>query len=479
MSPESERMSLPRRSRYEARFLGPYTEIATELHDQIKDLPLVCPHGHVDPALLAQEGNRFPNPVELFLRPDHYLLRMLYSQGVPMEALLDESAAPRSVWQLFCDHAHLFWGTPSGLWLNYQLRETFGIEETLSSDTAELVYDKLEAKLAGPEFQARRLFEKFNIEVLATTDAATDRLEHHQAIAHSTWSGRVIPTFRPDKLVWARGPQWITELHALEAVEDQSLESMPAFLQALRSRRQFFASLGCVATDHGCRRPHTECLSAELADDLYVKALRGRITVKEAVRLQGHLLVEMAAMSCEDGLVMQLHTGSFRDHNTALGEQFGSDRGADIPVGVNFTEELHPLLNRFGSHPKFKFIVFTLDETNYARELAPLAGHYPSMLLGPPWWFHDSLNGMLRYFDQVMETSGVFNTAGFNDDTRAFCSIPARHDLWRRASCRWLSGLVADGILDMEQGQVLAKELAVGRARSAYELQREVSKVSV
>lgn len=451
------------------RFLGPHREIARELFQSVENLPLVCPHGHVEPALLAQAETRFPDPVDLFLKPDHYLLRMLHSQGIPIGNFLDEKSSPQECWRLFCQNFQLFWGTPSGLWLDYQIKVTFGLDHEISLENADRLYEGLSEKLARAEFRPRALFDRFNIEVLATTDAATDTLEEHLRIQADEWPGRVIPTFRPDKLLWTLGPAWKTELEKLENLE-HSVKSLDDFLAALRSRRDFFQTLGCVATDHGCQTPYTEWLSKETAKNLFEKALRQTISSEEAVRLQGHLLIEMAAMSCEDGLVMQLHSGSYRNHNRALFQEYGADKGADIPLSVNFTQELQALLNQFGSHPQFKLLVFTLDESNYSRELAPLAGHYPAMLLGPPWWFHDSLRGMLRYFDQVMETAGVFNTAGFNDDTRAFCSIPARHDLWRRASCRWLSGLVAEGVLSLDQASTLATEMAVGRARSAYKL---------
>jgi glucuronate isomerase len=452
------------------RFLGPHTAIARELLSAVETLPLVCPHGHVDPAILADPHYRFPDPVAVFLRPDHYILRMLTSAGLAMDWLLDEGLDPREVWRAFAQCYRLFAGTPSALWLDYQLRETFGLSIVLSSATADLVYEELRERLERPEFRPRALYERLGIEVLCTTDAATDTLQRHRAIADDAWEGRVLPTFRPDKLLWGQGPGWLAELGKLEEVENVSLTSYPAFLDALRARRKAFVALGCTASDHGTETPHTELMSPQEAATMFQRALQGELGFDQAVRWQGHLLMEMAAMSCEDGLVMQLHCGSLRNHNQELFGRLGPDRGADIPVAVEFTRSLRPLLNRFGSLASFRLIVFTLDESTYSRELAPLAGHYPAMLLGPPWWFHDSSNGMRRYFDQVMETAGVFNTAGFNDDTRAFCSIPARHDLWRRASCRWLSGLVADQAITLDQAHELAYELAVGRAREAYRL---------
>jgi glucuronate isomerase len=455
------------------RFLGPHIEIARELLASVESLPLVCPHGHVDPALLSTPDSTFGNPIELFIRPDHYVLRMLHSQGISMEFLLDRDRDPIDVWNTFAQSFHLFWGTPSGMWLEYQWNQTFGVTLTLNKDTALEFYHLLDQKIKTPEFAPRALFDSFNIEVLATTDRATDELRHHRAIKESDWSGRVIPTFRPDKLLAFRAPNWKEELGRLQSQVSADVFIYRGFLDGLRERREHFRNFGCVSTDHGCLTPFTDRLSPQKASRLFDRALRRNLELEEAQSLQGHLLTELARMSCDDGLTMQLHCGSYRNHNQKLYEKFGPDIGADIPVRVNYTRGLEALLNAHGTHPNFKFVVFTLDESTYTRELAPLAGHYPCMLLGPPWWFHDSLNGMLRYFDQVMETAGVFNTAGFNDDTRAFCSIPARHDLWRRASCRWLSGLVADKLLTMDQAARLAFELALGRARDVYGLQTE------
>jgi glucuronate isomerase len=184
------------------------------------------------------------------------------------------------------------------------------------------------------------------------------------------------------------------------------------------------------------------------------------------------MLVEFARMSAEDGLVMQLHAGSLRNHNEAVYRRFGPDKGADIPVATDWTRGLRTLLNERGNDPRFRLIAFALDESAYSRELAPLAGHYPSLLLGAPWWFFDSPLGMRRYLDAVIETAGIYNFAGFNDDTRAFASIPARHDVWRRVSCDWLAGLVAAGVVDEEGAAEMAHELAYGLAKKAYGFDR-------
>ncbi len=451
--------------------------LARQLYESVKDLPIVSPHGHVDARLFADPGATFGSPADLFILPDHYVTRMLYSQGIPLEHLgiPRQDGKPvetdhRRIWRLFCANFHLFRGTPSGLWLRHELSEVFGIEEPPSAANADRLYDALAEKLARPEFSPRALFERFRIEVLATTDAATDALEHHQTIRASGWRGRVIPTFRPDGVVNLDAPGWKENIERLSAVSGVDVVDYASFVRALEQRRAFFKSLGAVATDHAALTPAAAELSPREADNIFWRALRGRADAADAARFTAHMLMEMARMSLEDGLVMQLHPGSWRNHNRPLFERFGPDRGGDIPLQTEFTRNLLPLLNQYGNDPRLTLIVFTLDESAYSRELAPLAGHYPALKLGPPWWFLDSPNGIRRYFDLVMETAGLYNTAGFNDDTRAFCSIPARHDLWRRASADWVAGLVARHLVDLDEARAMTVELAVGLARRAYKL---------
>jgi glucuronate isomerase len=480
-----------------SRFFAPdpaQRQVARDLYDGIAGLPIVSPHGHVDPRLLADPDATFGTPTDLFIIPDHYILRMLYSQGIALEALgvpvrNGRSAGPasattsatetetdhRRAWQLFADNFFLFRATPSGSWLADELREVFGIDEPLTGDNAAALYNELSAKLARPEFRPRALFERAGIETLCTTDDAADPLKSHRAIRASGWPGDVRPTFRPDGVVDLLGPGWRDRFDALSASVGRELTRTAALVAALEERRSFFRSMGAVAADHGVESAYTESLGEAEADAILGHALRGEVTLEEARRFTGHMLIEFARMSVEDGLVMQLHVGSFRNHNRALFERFGADMGADIPVAAEFTRNLRPLLARFGNDPRLTLIVFTLDETAYARELAPLAGHYPALRIGPPWWFHDSLNGMARYFDQVMETAGLYNTVGFNDDTRAFCSIPVRHDVWRRASANWLAGLVVRGIVDSNDARIMAHELAYGLAKRAYRLDRNTA----
>jgi len=451
--------------------------VARELYEGIAGLPIVSPHGHVDPALLADENASFGTPVDLFIIPDHYIFRMLYSQGIPLEALgiPRRDGGPvetdhRKIWQTFAEHFYLFRGTPSGAWLAHELYEVFGIRQKLTAVTAQAIYDELEEKLARPEYRPRALFERFNIEVLCTTDAASDSLAHHKAIRESGWKGVVRPTFRPDAVVNLLTPGWRSHLDKLSAALGREITTAKALVAALEERRAFFKQMGATSTDSGVETPYTEALSAAEAEAIFARALAGQATADDARRFTGHMMIEMARMSVEDGLVMQFHASCYRNHNPLVFERFGADKGHDIPIATEWVHNLKPLLDRFGNDPRLTLVLFTLDETSYARELAPLAGHYPALRLGPPWWFHDSPNGIVRYFDQVMETAGLYNTTGFIDDTRAFLSIPARHDVWRRVASNWLAGLVVRGQIDMDEAAEMASDMATGLARRTFRL---------
>ncbi len=464
----------------EDRYFGPDAQqkaVALQLYRTVVNLPLICPHGHVDPRLFADPNYSFGSPVDLLLIPDHYIFRMLYSQGVSLEALgiPRRDSAPveqdhRRVWQTFAEHFHLFRGTPTGLWLAHEFETVFGVQEKLGQANAQAIYDQIAACLATPEMQPRRMFERFKIEVLCTTDTATDTLEHHRAIRESGWSGVVRPTFRPDAVVNLDTDGWRSAIDRLSDVSGITVDSYQTFIRALEQRRAFFKTMGARATDHAALTAHTGRLSEHEASRIFERALQGHATAEDAWQFTGHMLIEMARMSTEDGLVMQFHPGSWRNHNAALFKHFGRDMGADMPVATEYTRNLLPLLNEFGTDPRLTLVLFTLDETSYTRELAPLAGHYPAVKLGPPWWFHDSWNGMQRYFDQVTETAGIYNTVGFNDDTRAFPSIPARHDIWRRASANWLAGLVVRGMIDETDAHEMIVDLAYGLAKRGYNL---------
>ncbi len=462
---------------HEDRFFDPDANIrraARAIYDDTRDLPLICPHGHVEPSLLA-ENAAFPEPTALLIVPDHYIFRMLYSRGVSMESLgvptrdgTPVESDPRKIWQRFADHYYLFRGTPSGAWLDHELHELFEIRIKLDSDSAQAIYDRIAEHLASPAFRPRALYDRFNIEVLATTDKASDRLEHHRAIRDSDWRGRVVPTFRPDAVFRIALPTWRGELDALAAAHGHSIDSFAGFVAALEERRRYFKSLGGTATDHAVVEPYTARLAPADAEAIFRRAVAGDATARDQRSFEAHMLIEMARMSVEDGLVMQLHPGAYRDHNRAVYERFGPDKGADIPVATEYTRNLSALLNAYGNEERFRMVLFTLDESTYARELAPLAGHYPALRLGPPWWFHDSMQGMRRFRERVTETAGIYNTAGFNDDTRAFCSIPARHDLARRMDANFLGGLVARHVIDLDDARAMGRALAYELARETY-----------
>ncbi|HEX2190046.1 MAG TPA: glucuronate isomerase [Longimicrobiaceae bacterium] len=464
---------------HEDRFFDPdpaVRSVARSLYEETRELPIVSPHGHVDPRILA-EDSPFPEPTALLIVPDHYVFRMLYSRGIPLEALgvptrdgTPVESDPRRIWRTFAEHHHLFRGTPTGVWLDHELYHVFGVRVRLDGGTAARVYDEIAEKLASPEFRPRALFERFGIEVLATTDAASDSLEHHRAIRESGWGGRVLPTFRPDAVLRIAAEGWRGEVEKLARAHGAPVGDYAAFVGALEERRAYFRSLGATATDHAVLEPWTERLPEEEADRLFRRALAGEADAADQRRFEAHMLMEMARMSTEDGMVMQLHPGSLRDHNRRVWERFGLDKGADIPVATEYTRNLRGLLEAHGNDPRLTLVLFTLDETTYARELAPLAGHYPALRLGPPWWFHDSIQGMRRFREQTTETAGIYNTAGFNDDTRAFCSIPARHDLARRVDADWLAGLVARHVVEMDDAREMARALAYDLARETYRL---------
>lgn len=457
--------------------LKQHDTLANELYQAVRETPLLCPHGHVDPKLFSTEQYRFSNPTELLVTPDHYVFRMLYSQGIPLERLGIEGKSkqpieqdPRKIWQTFGEHFYLFRATPTGSWIKDELSTVFGVEEKLGGKSAQAIYSHIDAQLQSADFTPRALYDRFNIECLCTTDPATYDLSDHKTIRESGWHGRILPTFRPDSVVKITSETWADEIGRLSDLSGVDIINFSTFLDALRGQREAFKQMGAVATDHDAETALTMELERETAEQIFQRALNGTASEQDAIQFTAHMFLQFARMSIDDGLVMQMHTGSFRNHNEPLYKQFGANMGADIPVQAEFSRNLRPLLNRYGNDGRFSLILFTLDETTYARELAPLAGHYPAVKLGPPWWFHDSWNGMQRYLNQVVETAGIYNTAGFNDDTRAFPSIPARHDLWRNAVCHWLSDLVYRKVIDEEDAAEMAYEMAYGLAKKAYNL---------
>jgi len=450
--------------------------IARRLYAEVAGLPIVSPHGHTDPAWFAYD-RPFADPADLLVVPDHYLLRMLYSHGVRLETLgvprLDGGQVerdPRRIWRTVAEHWHLFRATPTRLWWEHSLAEVFGVHERLSPATADASFDRISECLGRPEFRPRALFERFGIEALATTEGALDPLEHHRAIRDSGWTGRVVTTFRPDAVVDPDTPGFRANLEALGAMTGEDALTWRGYLAALAARRRDFMALGATATDHGHPTAFTADLPPAEAEVLFARVASGRASTADAELFRGQMLTEMARMSLEDGLVMQIHSGVRRGHNAWMQAAFGANKGDDIPTRSDFVGNLKPLLDRVGNEAGLTIILFTLDETTYARELAPLAGHYPALRLGPPWWFHDSPEGMWRYRQRITETAGFYNTVGFNDDTRAFPSIPARHDVARRIDCAYLARLVAEHRIDEDEAREVAVDLAYRLAKQAYKL---------
>ena len=445
--------------------------IARRLHANVAGLPILSPHGHTDPEWFATDAP-FGNAYEFLLKPDHYVFRMLYSQGVPLEALGvgEHNVDPRAAWALLAERYHLFRGTPSRLWLDWVFAEGFGLDVQLEAATANHYYDVIGEKLTTDAYRPRALFEQFNIEVIATTESPIDDLRHHRAIRESGWSGKVITAYRPDPVIDPEFEGFRDNLKTLSALTGEDCFQWTGYLAAHRKRRLFFASMGATSTDHGHPTALTADLSRADAEALFKRATAGAPSRENAELFRAQMLTEMAGMSLEDGLVMQIHPGSFRNHNAALFAKFGRDKGADIPMATDYVRALRPLLNKYGNEAALTIILFTLDETSYARELAPLAGHYPALKLGPAWWFHDSPEGMRRFRINMTETAGFYNTVGFNDDTRAFMSIPARHDVARRIDCGILAGLVAEHRIEEWEAAELAADLTYNLAKAAYKL---------
>jgi len=450
--------------------------IARRLYRDVAGLPIISPHGHTDPSWFAKD-EPFSDPANLLIVPDHYVFRMLHSQGVKLEALgitrrdggVVESD-PRTIWRLFAEHYHLFRGTPSAMWLNWVFVELFGLDQRLTSANADLYYDRIEAALATDAFRPRALMDRLNIELITTTENPLDPLQHHIAIRESGWAGRVLTAYRPDPVVDPEFEGFQANLDRLAEITGEDTRSWHGYLAAHRNRRAYFKSVGATSTDHGHPTARTADLSPADAEAVFRRILSPSVTPEDAELFRAQMLTEMARMSTEDGLVMQLHPGSFRNHSRDTFANFGRDKGADIPMQAEFVRNLKPLLDRFGNAPGFTLILFTLDETVYSRELAPLAGFYPALKLGPAWWFHDSPEGMMRFREQTTETAGFYNMVGFNDDTRAFLSIPARHDVARRIDCGFLARLVAEHRLDEDEAAELAYDLTYRLVKEAYRL---------
>lgn len=447
-------------------------KVAKALYESVRALPIISPHGHTQ-AVWFSKNQPFPDPAKLFVQPDHYVYRMLYSQGISMEDLeigVEQIKNPRKVWRLFASNYHLFRGTPTRLWLDYAFQELFGLTERLSEKTSDLYFDTIAEKLNTPEFLPRALYDSFHMEVLATTDSPLESLSEHQAIRDSEWKARIVPTFRPDSVVDPEFAGFRENIARLGQLTGEDTSTWAGYLNALRKSRERFRALGATATDHGHPTANTANLSDDEAARLFAKILSGKSDKSEQELFRAQMLTEMARMSVEDGLVMQIHPGAARNHNRKLYEKYGRDIGADIPTATNYVDGLRPLLEVVGNEPKLTIILFTLDETTYSRELAPLAGHYPCLRLGPPWWFFDSPEGMMRFRELATETAGFYNTVGFNDDTRAFLSIPARHDVARRIDCAFLARLVTEYRITEQEAYEVAHDLTYNLVKSAYRL---------
>ncbi|ETX13711.1 glucuronate isomerase [Roseivivax halodurans JCM 10272] len=451
-------------------------DIARDLFAAIEGRPILSPHGHCDPSWFS-ENAAFPDPAQLFVVPDHYIFRMLVSQGGGLADLGISrrdggpvETDPRAIWRRFAAHYYLFRGTPTRLWIDHALEHVFGVDDPLGPDTADAIYDHVAACLERPEFRPRALFDRFNIELLATTDSALDTLDHHDRIGDAGLKGRVIPTYRPDAALDPEIEGFAENIAELGRITDCDTASWAGYLEAHRRRRAYFRKRGATATDHGHPSARTEAFDTATAERLFHTCLSGQATAEQADAFRGQMLTEMARMSVEDGMTMQLHVGSFRNHSGPVMRDFGRDKGFDIPIRTEFVHALKPMLDEVGQEPGLEIILFTLDETTFSRELAPLAGAYPALRLGPPWWFFDSPEGIMRYRQLTGETAGIYNTAGFNDDTRAFCSIPARHDVSRRVDCSWLAGLVADGRIGLDEAHEMAGELTTDLVKKAYKI---------
>jgi glucuronate isomerase len=450
-------------------------DIARRLYALVADKPIISPHGHTDPSWF-DENRPFGNAAELLLTPDHYLFRMLFSQGISLDAVGvprvngAAPADPRSCWRTFAEHYYLFRGTPSRLWLDWVYVNVFGMKVQLDASTADDYFDAVGEALAQQEFLPRSLFERFNIEVLATTESPLDELRHHAAIRDSGWEGRVITAYRPDPTIDPEFEGFADNVRRLGELAGEDTGSWRGYLAAHRARREFFKNMGATSTDHGHATARTADLDQDSAKKLFDKVLTDRHEKADAELFRAQMLTEMARMSIDDGLVMQIHPGSFRNHNRLIHRDYGRDKGFDIPVRTNYVDGLKPLLDAVGLDERLSIILFTLDESTYSRELAPLAGVYPSLKLGPAWWFHDSPAGMRRFRELTTDTAGFYNTVGFNDDTRAFLSIPARHDVARRVDCGFLATLVGEHRMTEEEAAEVAIDLAYTLPRKAYKL---------
>ncbi|HWU45537.1 MAG TPA: glucuronate isomerase [Humibacter sp.] len=436
-------------------------QVARALYAEVAGAPIYSPHGHVEAALLV-ENAPFADPAALLITPDHYVTRLLHASGVGLDRLGFGPAAadPRQIWRLFCERWQLFLGTPVRYWFESVFSDVFALEEHPSAQNADALFDRLCALLAQDDFRPRSLFDRFNIAVLATTDdPAADLAAHRALAADPTFSSRVPPTFRADRYMDPAAAGWPVALTRLAEVSGIDCFSYRGLLDALRARRRFFIENGATATDTGVIDAWAEPLSDAEAERLHAAGVAGTITPHEALAYRRNMLYQFAVMAVEDGLVMQLHPGVLRNHHRPTLEKFGPDTGHDLPEVAAFTRPLARVLNDFGTDPAFRLVLFTVDETAFAREIAPLAGFYPSVYVGAPWWFIDTPAAIGRFRAAATDSAGFYKTSGFIDDTRAFCSIPARHDMSRRADSAFLAQLVVTHQLSESDALTVARDL--------------------
>jgi Glucuronate isomerase len=449
--------------------------VARELYDAVRELPIVSPHGHVPARWLAAD-EPFTDPTSLLITPDHYITRLLHASGVGLEQLgvgIEQPSADQSrrAFRILCENWSLYRGTPVRFWLESELAEIFGLDLAPSAQTADELYDAVSDCLTRPEFRPRALYRRFHLEFLATTDDPCDDLADHRLLADDPgFDGRVVPTFRPDRYLEPGRPQWNALVDRLGQVSDTDTGSWAGWLEAMRLRRAYFAANGAVSSDHSHADARVEPLTATEGERLYALARRRTITGEEADTLRRGMMFEQARMAADDQLVLTMHPAVFRNHHPATFDRFGADAGADIPLKVEFTRAVQPMLAAFGTSPGFQVVFFTIDESVYARELAPLAGFYPSVYVGVPWWFIDAPDAMRRFRSAVTETVGFTRTSGFVDDTRAYLSIPARHDLSRRIDAGYLARLVTEHRLSLDEALQTAHELVMGNPKRAFRL---------
>lgn len=453
-------------------------DVARRLYDSVADQPIISPHGHVNPSMLV-DNQPFGDPAELLITPDHYVTRMLFSgAGVDGDQVgrakhgVASQEDPREIWRRLAENWHRYLGTPVRYWMEHELADLFDVDQALSAETSDAIYDQIDARLKDDSFRPRALFDRFRLAVLATTDDPADDLAAHKALADDPgFGGRVLPTWRADRFMDPSSPRWTGALDDLEAARPGTdCRTYSGLLDALRQSRQHFIAHGCTATDSGVPDAGSTPLEPAEAERIHAAGLSGEATAAEAIAYRHNMLYRFAEMSVDDGLVMQLHPGVIRNHHEPTFEAYGADVGADLPDTAAFTKPLTPLLNAFGTHPNLHLVLFTVDETSFSKEIGPLAGFYPAVYVGVPWWFIDTPAAILRFRDAVTDSAGYYKGSGFIDDTRAFLSIPARHDMARRCDANHLAQRVVTHQMTEEDAAQVILDLVTTIPTSTFKL---------